>query len=173
MREVARFRPTDRRNAEAAARFPTANEYPRQASIINVKFVSIVNWRMTLMFKDFIEDTHANLYGKGLLHGLLGLFYNPGLLAVSLYRVSSFLSKRGSLGKFLALIIWRLNVAMNGVYLHWECVIGPGLFLPHPIGVVVGAGARIGRNVTLYQNTTIGMNTKTIMEPIPLSRMIL
>jgi serine O-acetyltransferase len=34
--------------------------------------------------------------------------------------------------------------------------IGPGLNLPHPIGIVVGGGVRLGRNVTIYHHVTLG-----------------
>ncbi|WP_372857833.1 serine O-acetyltransferase [Sphingomonas sp.] len=34
--------------------------------------------------------------------------------------------------------------------------IGPGLGLPHPTAIVIGEGVRIGRNVTVYQNVTLG-----------------
>lgn len=36
-----------------------------------------------------------------------------------------------------------------------RCPIGPGLFLPHTHGTVIGA-ERIGRNVTIYQGVTLG-----------------
>lgn len=45
---------------------------------------------------------------------------------------------------------------------RYGCVIAPtakigkNLKLPHPRGVVIGAGAEIGNNVTIYQNTTLG-----------------
>jgi serine O-acetyltransferase len=33
---------------------------------------------------------------------------------------------------------------------------GPALRLPHPVGIVVGTGAAVGADVTLYQNVTLG-----------------
>lgn len=33
--------------------------------------------------------------------------------------------------------------------------IGPGLFLPHPTDVTIGASASIGKNVTIYNGVTI------------------
>ncbi|WP_430466746.1 serine O-acetyltransferase [Winogradskyella ouciana] len=38
--------------------------------------------------------------------------------------------------------------------------IGNRLRLPHPLGVVIGAGVRIGNNVTIYQNVTLGSDGK-------------
>jgi serine acetyltransferase len=34
--------------------------------------------------------------------------------------------------------------------------IGPGLLLPHPWGIVVGRGARLGRDCCIYHNVTLG-----------------
>lgn len=34
--------------------------------------------------------------------------------------------------------------------------IGPGLRLPHPTGIVIGEGVRIGSRVTIYQQVTLG-----------------
>lgn len=34
---------------------------------------------------------------------------------------------------------------------------GP-IFLPHPIGIVIGSGAVIGKNVRIFQNVTVGMD---------------
>ncbi len=34
--------------------------------------------------------------------------------------------------------------------------IGPGLLLPHPVGIVVGDDVEIGDNATIYQHVTLG-----------------
>lgn len=41
---------------------------------------------------------------------------------------------------------------------HISCnsKIGPGVFFPHPMGIVIGRDAQIGENVEIYQNVTIG-----------------
>ncbi|HIJ70842.1 MAG TPA: hypothetical protein HPP87_05695 [Planctomycetes bacterium] len=40
--------------------------------------------------------------------------------------------------------------------MHPESRIGPGLQLPHPNGVVIGAGVTIGEGVTIYQQVALG-----------------
>lgn len=46
----------------------------------------------------------------------------------------------------------------------YQCQINPsseiqkGLFIPHPNGIVIGAGSKIGGNATIYQQVTIGQN---------------
>lgn len=43
-----------------------------------------------------------------------------------------------------------------GCFLQVGAQIGPGLKLPHPQGIVIGAGTRVGRNCVLYQQVTLG-----------------
>ncbi len=40
--------------------------------------------------------------------------------------------------------------------MHCGASIGPGLNLPHPNGIVVGAGVRIGARCRIYQQVTLG-----------------
>ena len=48
-----------------------------------------------------------------------------------------------------------LNVILFGIEVPATLEIGPGLILPHTQGIVLGA-ASIGRNVTIYQQVTLG-----------------
>lgn len=48
----------------------------------------------------------------------------------------------------------------SGCYISPLAIIGKGLHLPHPLGIVVGGAAEIGMNVSLYQNVTIGSRRK-------------
>jgi serine O-acetyltransferase len=48
-----------------------------------------------------------------------------------------------------------LNVILFGMEVPATLEIGPGLILPHTQGIVLGA-ASIGRNVTIYQQVTLG-----------------
>jgi serine O-acetyltransferase len=48
-----------------------------------------------------------------------------------------------------------LNVVLFGLEVTPKCEIGPGFFLPHPVGCVVGAW-RIGSNVTMFQGVGVG-----------------
>jgi serine O-acetyltransferase len=45
-----------------------------------------------------------------------------------------------------------------GCYVHPGAWIGPGLQTPHPVGIVIGCGSRLGSGVTLYQHVTLGTN---------------
>ncbi len=48
---------------------------------------------------------------------------------------------------------WR---AVFGVVIPTNVEIGPGLRIPHPRNIIVYPGTRIGRDCSLYQETTIG-----------------
>ena len=43
-----------------------------------------------------------------------------------------------------------------GCYIHRHARIGPGLKLPHPVGIVIGEGVVIGAHCTIYQHVTLG-----------------
>jgi len=104
------------------------------------------------------EDLKANTGRGGAAHGLAALFYHPGFCAIALHRVATRLDRAGPIGRLLGVFVWRLNVVLTGCYLNNRARIEPGLRLPHPIGVVVGADVIVGRRVTLYQNVTIGVS---------------
>ena len=77
-----------------------------------------------------------------------------GLRATLLYRVSHALwQKRVPL---LPGMLFRLNITLHGFDVPPSTVIGPGLYVPHPVGTVLSA-ERIGANVTLISNITVGM----------------
>lgn len=50
------------------------------------------------------------------------------------------------------------NFLIFGIEAPASLDIGPGLILPHPQGVILGAG-RIGSNVMIYQQVTLGAKT--------------
>ena len=77
-----------------------------------------------------------------------------GLHAVIAYRVAHGLERL----RIPVIPRWLMAVArwMTGVEIHPAATIGPGLFIDHGMGVVIGETAVIGRNVTLYQGVTLG-----------------
>ena len=79
---------------------------------------------------------------------------HPPLRATALFRLSSLCSRRGI--PLLPGILRRLNIMMYGLDIVAGIPIGGGLYMPHTVGTVVMA-QRLGRNVTLVSNVTIGM----------------
>jgi serine O-acetyltransferase len=78
----------------------------------------------------------------------------PGPLALVLYRFSHVLWARG--WQTMAEIIWRVNLFLTGADIHPGAEIGPGLRVTHTSGLVIGRGVRIGANVTILHEVTLG-----------------
>jgi serine O-acetyltransferase len=83
----------------------------------------------------------------------------PGVHALAGYRVSRWLWLHGfrTVGRLVSQIV-RL---LTGIEIHPGASIGPGLFIDHGMGVVVGETAEIGADVTLYQGVTLGGTSDT------------
>ncbi len=60
--------------------------------------------------------------------------------------------------KYIAEYFRKKLVYRYGIWIGRDCKIGEGLTLPHPQGIVIGNGVHIGKNVTLFQQVTLGKN---------------
>lgn len=82
------------------------------------------------------------------------IFAYPGFHALLFYRLSHWLwGKRLYL---LGRIVSHLGRFFSAIEIHPAAEIGEGFFVDHGSGVVVGATAVIGNNVTLYHDVTLG-----------------
>jgi serine O-acetyltransferase len=78
----------------------------------------------------------------------------PGLHALWGYRISHWLWTHNL--KMVGRMTQQLLRALTGIEIHPGAVIGPGFFIDHGMGVVIGETAEIGRDVTLYHGVTLG-----------------
>jgi serine O-acetyltransferase len=78
----------------------------------------------------------------------------PGVHALLAHRVAHALQRAGM--PLLPRLIAAVSRAVTGIEIHPAAVIGPGLFIDHGMGVVIGETARLGQDVTLYQGVTLG-----------------
>lgn len=78
----------------------------------------------------------------------------PGVLAVIHYRLAHALYRQGV--PLVARILSELAHSATGIDIHPGAEIGPGFFIDHGTGVVIGETAVIGRSVRLYQAVTLG-----------------
>ena len=78
----------------------------------------------------------------------------PGVKAVFFHRVANFFAK----AKFdiIARIISQFSRFLTGIEIHPKAEIGKNLFVDHGMGVVIGETSKIGDNVTIYHNVTLG-----------------
>lgn len=78
---------------------------------------------------------------------------SPRIAPTFLYRLSHFfyLCRLAGIAKLLSCV----NHVLFGIEIASSCRIGPGLFLPHTHGTVIGAWT-VGSNVTIFQGVTLG-----------------
>lgn len=82
----------------------------------------------------------------------------PGLHAIWLHRIAHFFYKKDFF--LVARMISHFGRTITQVEIHPGAQLGPGLFIDHGAGVVIGETAEIGRNVTIYQGVTLGGSGK-------------
>ncbi|MES2946281.1 MAG: serine O-acetyltransferase EpsC [Pseudomonadota bacterium] len=78
----------------------------------------------------------------------------PGVLAMIHHRLAHRLYGLGL--PLLARIVAELAHGQTGIDIHPGAQIGPGFFIDHGTGVVIGETAVIGKRVRLYQAVTLG-----------------
>ena len=81
------------------------------------------------------------------------LFY-PGLHALWLHRIAHWLYRSGLFT--LARGVQFFSRMMTGIEIHPGATIGPGFFIDHGMGTVIGETAILGDGCTLYQGVTLG-----------------
>lgn len=77
-----------------------------------------------------------------------------GLHAIWAHRITHWLWMHNF--KFLGRWLSQVSRNLTGVEIHPGAVVGPGFFIDHGMGVVIGETAEIGTDVTLYHGVTLG-----------------
>ncbi len=102
------------------------------------------------------RDLRANGFTPTPLGALQAWFLSPAFKLLSLHRWAVAAQRGGRLSRAWSGLLWRWSVAGSACYLSPLARIAPGLSLPHPTGIVIGEGVRIGADCTIFQNVTIG-----------------
>lgn len=89
----------------------------------------------------------------------VALLYS-GVHAVWAHRVSHALWRRDR--TLAARAVSQVARSLTGVEIHPGATLGPGLFIDHGMGVVIGETAEVGEDVTIYHGVTLG---GTSLEP--------
>ena len=78
----------------------------------------------------------------------------PGVKAIFFHRIANFFA----VAKFdlIARMISQFSRFLTGIEIHPKANIGKNLFIDHGMGVVIGETSKIGNNVTIYHNVTLG-----------------
>ncbi len=77
-----------------------------------------------------------------------------GFHAIVLHRVSHWLWSRGI--PLLPRLLSQIGRFLTGIEIHPAALIGPGFFIDHGTGVVIGETTEIGESVILFQGVTLG-----------------
>ena len=83
-----------------------------------------------------------------------------GFHAICRHRIAHFYYRHNLF--FLARLVSQINKFWTGVEIHPAAKIGPGLFIDHGTGVVIGETTEIGANCTIYQGSTLGGTGKDV-----------
>ena len=78
----------------------------------------------------------------------------PGFRILVNHRIAHWLHRHGFF--FMARWLSQRGRRKTGIEIHPGASIGPGLFIDHGMGTVVGETAEIGRNCTIYHQVTLG-----------------
>lgn len=78
----------------------------------------------------------------------------PGLHAIWLHRIAHNFYLKGWV--VFPRLLNTFSRFLTGIDIHPGAKLGPGLFIDHGMGLVIGETAELGSNVTLYQGVTLG-----------------
>ena len=82
------------------------------------------------------------------------IFCYPGLEAITIYRIAHELLVESV--PLIPRMMTEYAHSKTGIDIHPGARIGPGFFIDHGTGVVIGETCDIGKNVKLYQGVTLG-----------------
>jgi len=83
----------------------------------------------------------------------------PGVHALVFHRFAHAIWRRGF--TVPARFVSHVARFLTGIEIHPAAKLGPGLFIDHGMGVVIGETAEVGENVTLLQGVTLGGTSLT------------
>ncbi|MEK7714311.1 MAG: serine O-acetyltransferase [candidate division NC10 bacterium] len=107
------------------------------------------------MFAHLRRDVRAALERDPAARSALEvLLCYPGVHALVVHRFAHAIWRRGltTLARWLS----PAGRFLTGIEIHPAARLGPGLFIDHGMGVVIGETAEVGENVTLLQGVTLG-----------------
>lgn len=107
-------------------------------------------------FKQYIskEVLNVNSHFLGLKLIKIYFFGSASKRSILIYRIGEALYN-ANYKKIAKLFFLKLEKNYN-IFISPNAKIGIGLKVPHPSGIIIGDKARIGNNVTIFQQVTIG-----------------
>ena len=109
--------------------------------------------------------------GHNTLMSILRTLFSPSFLCMLIFRLSSssFKIKLIPLSK----LFWWLNFLVFKVDIDYRSILLGGVYMPHPMGIVIGSGVMISQDVKIMQGVCVGgnlgktleFNNRIIMQP--------
>lgn len=87
------------------------------------------------------------------------LIHDAGLRGILLYRMSRYCMMRKI--PIVPNVFSQLNVILNGLAIDNHASLGHGVYIPHPVGIVVGATVIVEDDVWIYSGVVLGGNGST------------
>ena len=84
------------------------------------------------------------------------LLLSPGFQLTLCIRAQRHLGRIPVVGRLLRRICWYLTTIYFGCDIAPEATFGPGLYIPHSSGIVIGGEWDIGADVSILQGVTLG-----------------
>lgn len=137
-------------DAQATAHLSVQDSDARALDVLR-EFAAALPQIRRLLDSDVIAAFHGDPAASSVDEVLLCY---PGIQAMIHHRIAHQLYVLGV--PLLARIVAELAHGETGIDIHPGATIGPGFFIDHGTGVVIGETAEIGRNVRLYQAVTLG-----------------
>lgn len=105
--------------------------------------------------RDLARFLDCNKLKNNFLTRFIAIIAFGGVQFILSYRIRCWFARHG-LG-ILEIIMLRIEEILfhSSILRYYGVQIGPGLYMAHPFGIVIG-GATIGKNFTIAQNCTVG-----------------
>ncbi|MEE2695298.1 MAG: serine O-acetyltransferase EpsC [Pseudomonadota bacterium] len=121
--------------------------------------VKDVYYKSMVMSKNFFQLIFSDLYAAKkrdpAARSVLEIFFTySGFHATIIHRFCHILWKLKL--NFLARFFSNISRILTSIEIHPAAKIGEGFFIDHGSGLVIGETSRIGKNVTIYQQATLG-----------------
>jgi serine O-acetyltransferase len=101
------------------------------------------------------DDIQAAYEGDPAAHSTMEIVMSyPGILAITTHRIAHSLYKNKV--PLIPRVMSEHAHSRTGIDIHPGATIGPGFFIDHGTGVVIGETCVIGKHVKLYQGVTLG-----------------